>query len=129
MDISRSAPAPVELLVCTTCRIMGAPAEGPVRPGAILHAKLARAGVPGVTVRAVECLSNCERGCSVALRGPGRWTYVYGDIDPTQHLEALIDGATRYAATPDGLIPWRERPEHFRKHCIARIPPLETTHV
>ncbi|MYH58038.1 MAG: metal-binding protein, partial [Boseongicola sp. SB0675_bin_26] len=24
-----------------------------------------------------------------------------------------------------GLVPWRERPEHFRKNCIARIPPIE----
>ncbi len=35
----------------------------------------------------------------------------------------IIDGAARYHATADGLIPWRERPDHFKRNCIARIPP------
>ena len=33
-------------------------------------------------------------------------------------------GAARYAATADGLVPWRERPTIFRKGVIARIPPF-----
>ena len=39
--------------------------------------------------------------------------------------EIIVDGVTRYHNAADGLVPWRERPEHFRKNCIARIPPLE----
>ena len=76
-------------------------------------------------MRAVECLSNCTRGCSIALRGPGRWTYVYGNLDETADVHTIVDGVIRYHRTSDGLVPWRERPEHFRKNCIARIPPLE----
>ncbi len=116
----------VELLVCTTCRngVLADP-EAP-RPGALLHAALDEADLPeGVTLRAVECLSNCDQGCSVVLRGgPRRWTYVYGRLDP-EKVGIVLDGVARYRATPDGLVPWRERPEHFRKNCIARIPPLE----
>jgi predicted metal-binding protein len=33
-------------------------------------------------------------------------------------------GAAAYAATPDGIVPWRSRPEIFRKQSLARIPPL-----
>lgn len=116
---------PVELLVCTTCR-HGTPAgaEG-VRDGAALLNGLAGQFLPeGVVVRGVECLSNCTRGCTVALRGEGRWTYVYGNLDPEVHVPIVIDGAARYHDTKDGLVPWRERPQHFRKNCIARIPPL-----
>jgi predicted metal-binding protein len=80
----------------------------------------------GVRVTGVECLSNCDHGCTLALRGPGRWTYVYGRLDETADLAPIGDGIARYRATVDGLVPWRERPEHFRKNCIARIPPLET---
>jgi predicted metal-binding protein len=65
----------------------------------------------------------------VALRAQGRWTYVYGNLDPAQHMDALLDGAQKYRDAPDGLVPWRERPEHFRKNCIARIPPMEATNV
>ena len=123
-----SALPPVELLVCTTCKREGMDPEAE-RPGAVLHALLAKGDLPdGVTLRAVECLSNCSSGCSVVLRGgPRRWTYVYGNLDPDDGAEIVADGASRYLDTPDGLVPWRERPEHFRKNCIARIPPLEAS--
>ena len=81
----------------------------------------------GVQVRGVECLSNCSRGCTVALRGTGRWSYVYGDIDPDLHLTSLLEGAAKYRDTVDGLIPWRQRPDILRKGVIARIPPLEAS--
>ena len=99
----------VEILVCTKCRRGQSDDAGAVRPG--LHD--------------VTCLSNCSNGCSIALRGPGRWTYVYGNLHETSHTDAIIDGVTKYQATQDGVVPWRERPDHFRKNCIARIPPLE----
>lgn len=115
------------LHVCTTCRREGADPEGP-RPGHVLHAALAAAGAPeGVEIRAVECLSACSNGCSVALSAPGKWTYVYGRLDPADHAPAVLEGAARYAASADGLVPWRERPEIFRKQCLARIPPLDLT--
>jgi predicted metal-binding protein len=56
--------------------------------------------------------------------GAARWTYVYGNL-AEDAVDVVVDGANRYAATADGLVPWRERPEHFRKNCIARIPPLD----
>ncbi|PCH72440.1 MAG: metal-binding protein [Rhodobacteraceae bacterium] len=126
VTFSTNAAAPVELLVCTTCR-RGQPtdAQGP-RPGAMLYSAIDAAGLPeGVTLRAVECLSNCDEGCSIVLRGgDGRWTYVYGRFDGAEDAGTILDVAARYRETSDGLIPWRERPTHFRKNCIARIPPL-----
>ncbi len=116
--------APVELLVCTTCRRGLEPGDAGERPGALLHRALA-AGVrsEGVSLLGVECLSNCDRGCSVALRGgPRRWTYVYGNLDPSG-ADMILEGVARYRATPDGLVPWRERSGHFRRNCVARIPP------
>jgi predicted metal-binding protein len=117
----------VQLLVCTTCRLPDTDPAAP-RPGAGLADLLAAEAPAGVQVVPVECLSNCKRGCTVALRGPGRWTYVYGDLDPSLHVPTILDGTALYRDTPDGLVPWRARPEHFRKHCIARIPPLEAPH-
>lgn len=124
-SLSPDTTPAVELLVCVTCRMADAADGDAARPGAQLLAALAARLPEGVRVRGVECLSNCARGCTVALRGPGRWAYVYGDIDPALHLDAVLDGAARYRDAPDGLVPWRARPEHFRKHCIARIPPME----
>lgn len=119
----------MELLVCVTCRRGPANGDNAPRPGALLHDALVNDGLPaGLSITPVECLSNCSQGCTIALRGPGRWTYVYGNLDETAHLETIREGAARYQATPDGLVPWRERPEHFRKNCVARIPPMEMPH-
>ena len=126
--VASTVEAEVELLVCSTCKIGELPEPDALRPGAVLHQKLATAALPaGVRVRAVECLSNCSQGCTIAVRSPGRWTYIYGNIDPETQVETVVDGVTRYAATVDGLVPWRERPQHFKKNCIARIPPMDVT--
>ncbi len=121
------ASAPVELLVCTTCRAgMPTDVEGP-RPGTQLFDALNASELPAnVTLKGVECFSNCDYGCSITIRGGDeRWTYVYGNFTGADDAELVAEGVTKYAATEDGLVPWRERSTHFRKNCIARIPPLE----
>lgn len=118
--------APVEVLVCSTCRAgMPTDMEGP-RPGAQLAEALMAMDWPeNVTVKTTECLSNCDSGCSVAVRGGSdRWTYVYGNFTGGEDAELAHEGLVKYAQTADGLVPWRERPQHFRKNCIARIPPM-----
>ena len=124
--LSEPSDPAVTLYVCVTCRA-GEDGEGSPRPGRRLHDALADAqrrldGSPGFRIVEAECLSNCNRGCSIALTGPGRWSYIYGDLSQAS-VEDLLDGASRYAATADGLVPWRERPTIFRKGVIARIPP------
>ncbi|WP_342722889.1 DUF1636 domain-containing protein [Bradyrhizobium sp. B097] len=114
----------VTLHVCITCRAGQTLAEGEVAPGARLHAALVEVGVPDdVNLVPVECLSACSQGCSVALSAPGRWSYVYGRLS-ADHAKDVIAGASAYAAAPDGIVPWRSRPEIFRKQSLARIPPL-----
>ncbi|MGV6849281.1 MAG: DUF1636 family protein [Marinibacterium sp.] len=124
-------PQEVDVLVCTTCRHGLDLSDDGERPGARLHRALAAATWPeGVTVRPVECLSNCSAGCSVVVRGgPKRWTYVYGNLDPASQVETIVEGVSKYLGTKNGLVPWRERPEHFRKNCVARVPPLEVDDV
>ena len=119
-----SPRGPVTLTVCLTCRYEGSDPDD-TRPGAILHSALKEAGMPeGVTLRGVKCLSACSRGCSVALTGgEERWSYIYGDMDPETHVAEILSGVAAYAATADGLVPWRERPVPFRKQSVARIPP------
>jgi predicted metal-binding protein len=121
----RAPPAPTELLVCVKCRRGRDVPEDARRPGQRLYDELAARDLPaGLTLRPVECLQNCDHGCSVALRGGARWTYVYGNLDEGAQPDMLLEGAALYHATPDGLIPWRARPEHFKRNCIARIPPM-----
>ena len=116
----------VTLHICITCR-RGLPeaGDGP-RPGAELFAALSEASAPvGVRIVPAECLSACDNGCSVALSAPGRWSYVYGHMDPEKDIADILAGAAAYANAPDGIVPWRERPTIFRKQSLARSPPME----
>jgi len=126
--MSKPIRLPITVFVCTSCRL---PLEGEVfeRPGAAMAAELARkvaaAGADdSVHVEPIECLAVCKRPVSVALAGEGRFTYVIGDLDPGQHLDDVVAAARAYAATDNGIVPWRERPQTFRKGVVARIPPL-----
>ena len=114
----------VTLHVCITCRAGQTIAEGQPTPGSLLHQAIVHVGAPpGVNVVPVECLSACSQGCSVALSAPGRWSYVYGRLSDANAGD-VVAGAAAYAAAPDGIVPWRARPEIFRKQSLARIPPI-----
>jgi len=114
----------VTLHVCITCRAGQTIPEGEPTPGSLLHKAIVEIGAPpGVTIVAVECLSACNNGCSVALSAPGRWAYVYGRLSQANASD-VVAGAAAYAAAPDGIVPWRTRPEVFRKQSLARIPPI-----
>src|SRR4029079_6549074 len=114
----------VTLHVCITCKPGQTLLEGETTPGKRLHGAILDAGVPdGVNVVPVECLSACSQGCSVALSAPGRWSYVYGRLSDA-NAHDVVAGAAAYAAGPDGIVPWRSRPEIFRKQSLARIPPI-----
>lgn len=114
----------VTLHVCITCRAGQPVLEGETVPGARLHAALTAGAAPeGVQIVPVECLSACSNGAAVALSAPGRWTYVYGQMSDADAPD-ILQGAAAYAATPDGIVPWRERVQIFRKRSLARIPPI-----
>ena len=47
----------------------------------------------------------------------------YWDVDAQSHAEEVAAVAQQFAASEDGIIPWKERPLFFRKGVIARVPP------
>ncbi len=113
------------LYVCITCKAGEIVAEGAAAPGARLFAALQTHPLPSdLRMVPVECLSACNQGNAVALQGAGKWGYVYGRLTPDDAAD-IIAGASAYAKTADGIVPWRERPIIFRKQSLARIPPLE----
>ena len=119
MTAASAVPPAATVLVCVTCKSEHGP------DGAALYDALeARLADEDITLRPVECLSVCKRPCTVALAAPGKWTYVVGDLNRQANVEDIVIAARRYAAAPDGLVPWRERPLPFRKGVISRTPPL-----
>lgn len=110
--------------ICTVCR----PKDEPeIRPGAALlealEARLTPAEREVIGVEPVECLGVCTRACTLAMSAPGKWTYVLGDFDAVADLEDLVESAKRYAASENGLVPKKDRPDAFRKGVVSRTPP------
>lgn len=111
------------LLVCTTCRAGQPTVKGQPVAGARLYSALANKPMPeNLTIAPVECLSACGNGCAIALTAPGCWSYVYGRLSEDDAAE-ILTGAAAYAATPDGLVPWSQCSQIFRKQSLARLPP------
>jgi predicted metal-binding protein len=76
-------------------------------------------------VQTIRCLGNCSRGPSALIRHANAWTYIFGGLDPARDAESLIAGARLLASSPDGLMPWRGRPEPLKRGLIARVPPID----
>ena len=124
---SANSSGVTRLLVCSTCRAEGDAARAPEeRAGARLLAALrvAAGNDPAIAIEPVECLSVCRRACTVGLAAPGKWTYVYGDLPVEGGAAVILDALKLYAATPDGLIPWKLRSDPIKKGVVARLPPL-----
>jgi predicted metal-binding protein len=111
----------VTVFVCISCNGSDVGAE---RQGRILFDAVTVRAAGAVTVTPVECLAVCKRPCTIALAGEGKWTYVVGDLNPERDADDVIAACMSYAATTDGIVPWRQRPQSFRKGVVSRVPPI-----
>lgn len=120
----------VTVFVCVSCRQQNPDGEGFHQPGRQLTEALRErlAADPQITVTPVECLAVCTRPSTIALVGPDRWTYLIGNLDTETHLDQIAESARAFQRSDNGIIPWKERPEAFRKGVVARVPPLGFTH-
>ena len=142
-DLPQTAPSPAEaeaapaptsaapaapaatIFICTTCR--ASDSDTAALAGGALLAEAATAACPdGVAVKGVRCLANCKRALSAAIVRPDGWTYVFGDLTPGAAAD-LIAGARLLADAPEGVMPWRGRPDSLKRGMVARIPPLTFT--
>lgn len=121
----------VELIVCETCRRSEDPPEA-IRPGAELVALMERvlADDPDlaaqVRLRPLRCLMSCRRPCAVAVRSARRMSYVLGDFAPDEATaETLTSYLRAYAATADGIVPFKQWPQGVKGRFVSRLPPLE----
>lgn len=114
-----------EVLVCVLCRPAGASRDAPRAGRALYEAVQERAFIDELPfpIRAVECMSGCNRSCTVALQAPGKFSYFFGDLaaDETSAAQVLAC-AQLHAASGDGFMPREARPERLRAGILARLP-------
>ena len=118
----------VELIACVTCGSADRETHGSTR-GERFYAQLQAArdelGAASIAVSSTRCLWACTRPCSVHARAPGRAGYVLCDFEPTpEAARGVLAWAKMYAATSDGAVPFKERPEAVRGHFLCRVPPV-----
>ncbi|MFC5991941.1 DUF1636 family protein [Limoniibacter endophyticus] len=115
---------PVTVFVCTSCRNAEGSSIEPLPGQDLARATIAAGKAAGVPVRAVSCLGNCNRRLSAALMREGGWSYVFGDLRVEQAAD-LIAAAQLFATSPNGVLPWRGRPDSLKRGLVARIPPID----
>jgi predicted metal-binding protein len=118
------------VFVCVSCRRKIGEGENDFdHPGPALAERVRAllSDADDIDVVTVDCLAVCKRPCTVALAADGKWTYVVGDIDNVAHCDEVAAAARAFAASENGIVPWKERPATFRRGVISRIPPLGFT--
>ena len=113
------------LSICLRCRDGREAACGDRRGGARLARAILDLGSvpPGVSLRGVHCMSQCKRPCVVSLTAAGRFTWVFGDLDPMRHAAEVLALLPIYQAAPDGFLTREARPEALRASILGRLPP------
>ena len=119
------------VVVCNTCRLAkDQPSDDGGRRGGQLLADLlrdvqkARPDYAAVAIQEMPCLFACGEHCTVHLRAPDKISYVLGRFAPTlKDATAILDYAAQYAASPEGVVPYRQWPEGVKGHFITRMPP------
>lgn len=119
------------VVVCNTCRLAkDQPSDDGGRRGGQLLADLlrdvqkARPDYAAVAIQEMPCLFACGEHCTVHLRAPDKISYVLGRFAPTlEDATAILDYAAQYAASAEGVVPYRQWPEGVKGHFITRMPP------
>lgn len=118
------------LSICTRCRPVGETMDDEQRPGYRLaqavHSRFSnsQAAKCGVALRGVKCMSQCKRHCVIGLSGSGKFTLLFGDLNPQYDAVAILQLAAEYAEQSDGLVQRADRPEALRASILGRVPPI-----
>ena len=123
------------LLVCTTCASTWQNGKKVgISGGEILLKELSKLHQDWdkrsqFEIFAVSCMSACSHACVVTFAAAGKYSYLFGDLPSDAEnisvtTKAILTCAETYSDRPDGMLPWKERPEPLKSGVIARIPAL-----
>jgi predicted metal-binding protein len=126
--IAHASNATVCLSVCFRCKPEGWAGADERRPGAELaeaiEDEIGRRLLDIAVMRDVRCMSQCKRPCVVAFSGEGRFTYLFGDLDPARDAGAVLDAFALCCKRDDRFMERFERPLIMQAGILGRVPPL-----
>ncbi|RYH95427.1 MAG: DUF1636 domain-containing protein [Acetobacteraceae bacterium] len=119
--------APHQILVCKACKHQGEACKPGFELLKTLRAAIAEARLSdNFEVSGTACLAGCVPAhglpCVVGWRATAKATWLFGDIDPSQSLDDLVEFSRLYAAREDGWMSGRDLPQSLSNATLARIP-------
>lgn len=119
--------APHQILVCKACKHHGQTCEPGFQLLKRLRAAISAAGLgDDFEVSGTACLAGCvstqSGACVVGWRATAKATWLFGDIDPTQPIDDLVEFSRLYAAVHDGWLAGKDLPQRLCDTTLARIP-------
>ncbi len=98
-----SAPAPHRTLFCQPCRHTGQPCGPGLALLGQLRLAIAAAGPrAGFELTGSARLEGCIRPCPVVWRASAEAGWLFGDVEPGEDVEALVDLAARCRRAEEG---------------------------
>jgi len=73
-----------------------------------------------------DCMGPCGLGVCVALTAPGRWGWLFQDLQPGEDVAALAEFLTAWRVAPHGVPAKTDRPTRLVRKTIGRLPPSGT---
>lgn len=115
---------PHQTLICLDCRHTRSACRLGLALVAKLHAAMAAGAAltEGFEISGTACMAGCTRPRTVAFRATAKSTYLFGDIDATADIEALVAFSAQYQRSEDGYFRTAERPDELAKTALARLP-------
>ncbi|MHB0991830.1 MAG: DUF1636 family protein [Burkholderiales bacterium] len=134
MDIEPAAvttAAQVTLWVCITCRISlthsiaTRATDGRDLFDLISLQHDTYAAAKQISLQPVECMGSCERACIAGIGAHGKFSYLFGSLEPTpEHATAMLDCALLLGQQRGAVLGRIHRPTLLRNSLLSRIPPL-----
>lgn len=116
------------ITICDTCKTEGWEKTGMEKTDGEALAELVEAAATAhtkVKTRRVSCTMGCDRACNITVQAAGKINYSLGTFAPTlDDASAILEYATKHAASETGQVPYREWPQGVKGHFVSRHQPL-----
>ena len=116
------------ITICDTCKRTGWEDTGMEKTDGEALAEMVEAaavGAPNVRTRRVSCTMGCDRACNITVQAKDKINYSLGTFEPSEgDAEAIVEYASKHAASENGQVPYREWPQGVKGHFVSRHQPL-----
>ena len=116
------------ITICDTCKRTGWEETGMQKTDGEALAEMveiAAAGTDDVKTRRVSCTMGCDRACNITVQANDKINYSLGTFEATtDDAVAIVEYATKHAASENGQVPYREWPQGVKGHFVSRHQPL-----